>query len=195
MLLTGRPRARTPKLMASDLASLDLFKFHKAGGLVPGAVTRVRWPYPTAPLDITVRAESDRIMLSIDGAGEVPVRVEREAVYFGGLRPWLVCSICLARRRSLYIKDGCVGCRQCFGLCYRSRCEFWLSSPALRRAVKLRRRLGADVQPFAPLPPRPRYRTARNWYDNIVAEIHAHEAEALGMLANINSALAERKGR
>jgi hypothetical protein len=191
----GRPR--TPRMTTSDLLAVDIFKLHRAGGLVVGAVTRCHWPHPAAPLDVIVKAEHDAVTLSIAGAAEVSVRIEWElTTYFAGVRPWWACPRCLARRRFLHMQDGRVGCRgqQCFGLAYRSRCEFWSSSRALRRALALRRKLGAAVQPFGELPPRPRQHMAAKWYDRIVAEIRICEREAAGMLADMNGVLADWRG-
>ena len=187
----GRHAPREP---ADALAALDIFKLHRAGGLAVGAITRLRWPHPLAPLAVIVRAEAARVVLAVNGLDEVPVKIEREAVHFGGARPWFECPACARRRRNLYI-HGRVACRECFGLAYRSRLQFWPGARALRRALTLRRKLSADPHPFGALPERPLQHMAAKWYDRIVAEIGLCEAEALGALGAMNAALDKpRKG-
>lgn len=40
---------------------------------------------------------------------------------FGGLRLWFLCPKCNKRRGVLYLKDGEIACRICFGLKYKKQ--------------------------------------------------------------------------
>ncbi len=74
--------------------------------------------------------------------------------YFGGSRPWLVCPQCGARRLRLYEHGGLIACRACLGLSYACRRERrrWR---VVRRARKLRLRLGGGPNLLLPCPERP----------------------------------------
>lgn len=66
---------------------------------------------------------------------------------FGGMRPWLCCPECSARRGVLFVVDEGVGCRRCFGLTYRStRVTAYLRRVQSRRKkiAALEARLGPD---------------------------------------------------
>jgi hypothetical protein len=147
---------------AFDLPSLDIYEFRKTGGLVSGAA---------------------QVVLCIANIGELPISIDWEAVYYGGARPWWLCPECLKRRRFLRVRGGRAACVACFGLVYRR--VYWspLRSRALRRAAKLRARIGADVRPFSAFPSSPRQHRAAKWYARVVEEIRLCEREALGAFA------------
>jgi hypothetical protein len=82
-----------------------------------------------------------------------------------------------------------LACRRCSRLDYSSR-HLHRSVPGLNRLRYLRRKLGLELRPFAPIPPRPSSHTR---YNRIVAEIRALEAGLVGHLrADINDVLARR---
>jgi hypothetical protein len=111
---------------------------------------------------------------------EVPALVEWEPVNYGTRpRPWWRCT-CGARRQFLYLKDGRLVCRGCAGLTHASRWVTRQCERALRRAVKLRKRLDADIRPFTSFPPPPKHYKAKQVYNRITAEIIRCEAEAIG---------------
>jgi hypothetical protein len=58
------------------------------------------------------------------------------------------------------------------------------------RVARLRRKIGAEPFPFAPLPPRPP--RARWRYDAVVAKIEAEEAKLAGAFAGLAEALEAR---
>jgi hypothetical protein len=160
-----RPRSRPRPAATSDVPAVDVY----ALGLRPGA---------------------GRAVLRIAGRA-MPVSIEWEQ-YLDGVRvrPWFRCA-CGSRRRFLHVQEGRASCRQCLGLVYRSRCQSWASARALRRAVKLRRKLGADEVPFGDLPPRPWHHWPAKRYDRLVREIAACEREALGAIAPVYAALSK----
>jgi hypothetical protein len=163
----------TPRKMADGLARADIFSLHRAG------LTGV---------------EADRIVLGT-GAGEVVVLLDWESVHFGGARPWFLCPGCSSRRRFLRLYDGRIGCTACLGLIYASPYRRWTGSLPLRRAARLRRRLGIDVTPFSAIPSRPRRwstRPSRKW-ESIAREIERCEAEVLGAIGPAYIALTKAR--
>ena len=99
------------------------------------------------------------------------------------------CPKCGRDCYRLYQVADAWACRKCGGLDYSSRHEH-RSIPKYARILYLRRRINAELRPFAPLPPVPRQRVAR--YHKIVAEIAALESNLIGYLGNINSDLKRR---
>jgi hypothetical protein len=80
----------------------------------------------------------------------------------------------------VYLCDP-IACRKCLRLDYASR-HLYRRTPAVHRVARLRRKLGADPRPFAPLPPR-RPGRSRAYHEKLVAMIHDEEmklAEHLG---------------
>jgi hypothetical protein len=159
----GYPRSY--RMMADGLPRVDIFKLNREGLL---------------------GVEAPSIML-----GKVQVSLDWEAVNFGSARPWFLCPTCTTRRRFLWLYDGRIGCTACLGLAYASPCRRWAGSLPLRRAARLRRRLGVDERPFSALPPKPRGRRGRpagSWGD-IVQEIRLCEREALGAIGPAHAVL------
>jgi hypothetical protein len=182
--MPGPPRQKL--LNVEAVPALNVHQLYHAGALVLGTVTRWQWPNLIA----ITRAEIGRILLAVDGGLEVPVLIDWVPAYLGGDRPYFECPGCGARRWDLYLQADIVACRICLCLDYASRHEWW--SPALRQAIKLRRRLGAEPGLLAPLPPRPRHYKRRQGYDRLVARIQAKEARAVAELQQTVSELARR---
>jgi hypothetical protein len=143
---------------------------------------------------------------TLEAAGELPFGASRIVVAFGqsqqvlqiarlpGTRGgdyalWL-CG-CGKRRRHLYLKDGRWACRSCHSLHYASRHDSW--SPPMRRAAKLRARMGGAPLPFGDLPPRPRRYPQNRHYDKLLPHLLAAEAAALARLGALNEAAEERQ--
>src|SRR5215813_15432770 len=63
--------------------------------------------------------------------------------------PWFECPLCGRRCRHVYLLDP-IACRRCHRLDYASR-HLYRQTPAVHRVARLRRKLGADLRPFAPL--------------------------------------------
>jgi hypothetical protein len=82
------------------------------------------------------------------------IRVQWTYCHFGGWRPWMTC-LCGRRVGKLYIGNGCLACRQCGGLKYKSQ-RLGRRGLLHLKAVRIRQRLGDDGRPgIDPLPPRP----------------------------------------
>jgi len=148
---------------------------------------KVAAPPATSPLG---RLARETLTLLVDGV-EVSVEVERQERPRGGCQGYWCCPRCERRCCALFIVEGALACRVCHHLDYRSR---HILHPALIRAVKLRRRLGAVPGLLSPLPPRPP-RWSRAYYGRLVAELAQQEAIIAGMLDGIVRALKRRKGR
>ena len=84
--------------------------------------------------------------------------------------------ICDGSRYALYVVHGQLTCRVCAKLMYRYKRAPLRHASVLRRATKLRRRLGGVL--FGPPPPRPD-RVRRDYYARWLAELSAWEVRAL----------------
>ncbi len=80
----------------------------------------------------------------------------------GGKRPWFLCPSCGRRCGVLYSSGSRIICRRCGGLSYESQNE---PRPfrALRKALKIRGRLGGSANMTDPFPSRPRYKHRRTY--------------------------------
>jgi hypothetical protein len=72
-------------------------------------------------------------------------------------------------------------CRRCADLDYISR-HLHRSTPGVHQVVRLRRKIGADQRPFAPLPERPEHHVR---FHRIVARIRNEEAGLVEHLGSI----------
>lgn len=88
---------------------------------------------------------------------EEPVSLERTACNFGGERPWFICPgvACGRRVAVLYGLGKYFLCRHCYDLSYSSQRRD-KKDRALRRAQKIRIRLGGSVAMTEPFPKRPK---------------------------------------
>jgi hypothetical protein len=99
---------------------------------------------------------------------------------------WFLCPRCGQRCRHVYLPE--LACRKCLKLDYSSRHRH-RSVPGLARLKWLRRLIGVDERPFAPLPERPRHHLR---YNRIAEEIRALEVGLVGHLGEINQVLERR---
>ena len=136
---------------------------------------------------ITARAEEGRLVLSYNyrrhgdewQSVEEPVPIVRVPCPFGGSRPYFLCPgvvngvTCGRRAAKLHGLGRYFLCRHCYRLAYGSQSEGgW--DRALRRANKIRQRLGGD--PGMAFPDRPKGMWRRT-YDRL--RDNAFEAEIL----------------
>ena len=80
----------------------------------------------------------------------------------GGKRPWFRCPSCGRRCGVLYSLGSRIICRKCGGLSYESQYEPKYFG-ALRKALKIRGRLGGSANMTEPFPSRPRYMHRRTY--------------------------------
>ena len=111
--------------------------------------------------------------------------IDRTVCHYGGTRTWFSCPSCNARKAILYCASKRFLCRQCYGLSYSSQNEVY-ADRMIRKARKLRSKLGASMNLRLPISERPRgmYRTTfermiRQDQDNVRHVIGAYSQRLL----------------
>ena len=144
---------------------LDLASIAREGWLRPGGSGTVRWwrgERETSSIGWAVDGEAGiatalELHYAVDGE-EVRYRVPIAwtPCHFGGQRPWFVCpgEGCGRRVGVLYGRRFFL-CRGCHDLAYESTRED-PGERALRKARKIRERLGGSANLLTPLPPKPK---------------------------------------
>ncbi len=99
----------------------------------------------------------------------------------GGRRPWFLCPSCSRRCGVLYSIRSRIFCRLCAGLSYASQNE-QRGFRALRKAQKIRVRLGGSANMTKPFPGRPRYMHQRT-YQRLRHQYEAAMEQYLGGMA------------
>jgi len=190
---SGRWKDRERKTLESYLM-LDVDQLSKTGCLQPGWSGTCQWTEGNEVVSINLRAEGERLRLSY------PLRVgDREwrdvtdtiaivhlPCRFGGSRAYFICpgprgTDCGRRITKLRLSHRYFLCRHCNPVAYACQYEQpW--KRALRRANKLKQRLGMGVELAEPLPEKPKGMWARTYgrlLDEILqAEMLANEAQA-----------------
>ena len=194
--------------------SIDVNRLHREGCLHAGWMGGWQWNQGAEKVaSINLRAEPDWLHLSyrVRIAGgewdniEEPVRVVRVPCRFGGARPYFICPgvvndiACGRRVAKLHGPGRYFLCRHCYRLAHASQSEgTWDRS--LRRANKIKQRLGGDPGMAAPFPPNPKGMWRRT-YDRLReeafdAEMRAEEAfeiNAARLLARIETPSPKRR--
>ncbi len=106
--------------------------------------------------------------------------IDRAACNYGGTRTWFLCPNCNARKAILYCASKRFLCRQCYGLNYTCQNEVY-PDRMIRKARKLRSKLGAPMDLSQPISERPHgmYRTTferliKQDQDNIKSVVGAY---------------------
>jgi hypothetical protein len=190
---SGRRKDRARKTLESYLM-LDVNQLSEKGCLRSGCSSTCQWILGNEVASINLRAEADRLHLSYTlpiGHGEWQNMVETIPIVhlccrFGGSRAYFICpgpggTDCGRRIIKLHLSRRYFLCRHCNQLAYASQYERpW--QRALRRANKLRQRLGIAVGIAEPFPDKPKGMWVRTFgclLDEILqAEILANEAQA-----------------
>jgi hypothetical protein len=170
--------------------SIDVNRLRKSGCLAPGWSGGWQWTRDGEKVAwIRIRAEANRLHLSYrvrSGGGDwqdvdEPVALVRVPCRFGGSRPYFVCPgvlngvHCGRRVAKLSGPGRYFLCRHCYRLAHASQSEGgW--DRALRRANKIRQRLGGDAGMAAPFPTKPKGMWRRT-YERLRGQ--AFEAEML----------------
>jgi hypothetical protein len=170
--------------------TIDVNWLHREGRLQPGWTGRLRWTSDGAVVAaIKLRAEADGIHLTyrvrVGGEWEnvaETVRIVRLPCRFGGARPYFICPgavngvTCSRRVAKLYGPGRYFLCRHCFRFVCGSQSEnVW--DRKLRRANKIRQRLGGDPDVAAPFPPKPKGMWRRT-YERLREQAFAAEMQA-----------------
>ncbi len=177
--------------------SIDVNRLHKTGCLRAGWAGGWQWTRDGEKVvSINLRADYDRLHLTYRmriGSGEwedvaETVRIICVPCRFGGERPYFVCPgvvngiACGRRVAKLHGPGRYFLCRLCYRLAHASQGEgAW--DRTLRRANKIRQRLGGDPGMAAPFPAKPKGMWRRTYErlreQGFNAEMLADEAFAL----------------
>jgi len=184
---SGRWKDRTRKTVDSCW-TLDIIQLSEKGCLQPGFRSTCQWIIGNEVFSINLRAEVERLHIRYKVRGEnmvgaIPLVHVR--CRFGGSRPYFICpgdgAYCKRRVTKLHLSHRYLLCRHCNQLAYASQYEqSW--ERALRRANKLKQRLGIGVGIADPFPEKPKGMWTRTYgclLDEILqAEILAHKAQS-----------------
>jgi hypothetical protein len=177
-----------------SIRSIDVNQLHRAGCLAAGWKGNWAWTRDGEQVAyINLRAKENSLQLSyrvrIAGGDwedvDETVPIVHNRCSYGGSRPYFICpgvvngTTCAQRVLKLYGSGRYFLCRHCYKLSYTSQSEEgW--DRALRRANKIRQRLGGEPGMAAPFPNRPKgmwrrtYERLRN--QSVQAEMIADEA-------------------
>ena len=191
---SGRRKNRVRKTVES-YCMLDVNQLREMGCLRPGWSGACQWTDGNEVTSINLRAEVKRLHLSYTvrvGDGERQDMTETIPIVhlrcrFGGTRAFFICpgpgdgADCGRRITKLHLLQCYFLCRHCNQLAYASQYEQpW--KRALRRASKLKQRLGVGGGIAEPLPDKPKGMWTRTYgclLDEILqAEMLASEAQA-----------------
>lgn len=181
---------RSRRATVQDTPQLCLASLKRAGVLEPGACRICRWSIAGREIaSIGVHGEIAGLRLVYaTGSGANRRRVEdrinilSRPCRFGGARPFFCCPRCGAAVLSLYLCSTRFLCRHCADLTYPTQRERGRDR-RLRRANKLRRRLGGEEGAFNGAPERPRGMWTRT-YQRLAAELERHDQAALEELVD-----------
>jgi hypothetical protein len=179
------------KITTDECRSLDIRRFHREGLLKPGHW--FSWSWRRAEQEVAsvgALVYEDKLVLSYrsKSGGEwedvrEPVSLEWTPCNFGGERPWFVCpgavngKRCGRRVAILYGPGKYFLCRHCYDLRYESQRED-KKDRALRRAQKVRQRLGGSANILESFPERPKG-MHHDTYMRLFREHHEAEMEHL----------------
>ena len=135
-----------------DCAKLDMRDWTRWGVFRSG----IQYTVLDAGRGIQVEVEISRnhVELSWGRSSSQVIELERTPCNFGGRRVWFLCPRCGRRMQVLYLKLGYWMCWRCTRLIYGSQAESQLYR-MMRRAQKLRRKLGGPTSLLYPFPQRP----------------------------------------
>ena len=171
-----------------DYHAVDVRHYARQGFLTPGASCCTRWyrgERETGSLGVVAGQDCLLLSYQVGSGGGQPTfvcqRIEMEYTFphFGGQRPWFTCPQCGRRCAKLYGGSPFL-CRQCRGLAYQSQRE-GQSGRELRRAQRIRERLGGAPSIALPFPPRPKGMHNKT-YRKTRAEAEALEQAAWGTI-------------
>jgi len=151
------------------------------------AVQRIGPPLARGSLGDLAR---ERVQFVVGGV-EVGVEVERQPRPNGGAIGYWRCPHCDRRCCALFIVSGVLRCRKCHSLTYRSQHTL---NPALTRAAKLRRKLGAAFGLLSRIPPRPPH-WRRDYWARTLADLAAAESVIGELLGATLREVKRRKAR
>ena len=164
---SGNRHRLDKKTTTGECTGLDVRKLYRDGLLEPGTSFRSSWSRAGKETgSIGGFVSRDQVILSYShrsrqGAEWENVKelvpLEWTPCNFGGERPWFVCPgvACGRRVAILYGPGKYFLCRHCYDLRYESQRKD-KKDRALRRARKIRQRLGGSANMLEPFPERPK---------------------------------------
>ena len=180
------------KTTTEECHRLDVRNLYREGLLRPGCCFRSSWSRAgKETASIRGFVYRDRVVLSyrhrrgLGGEWEdvkEPVSLEWTPCNFGGERPWFVCPgiACGRRVAVLYGPGKYFLCRHCYDLRYESQRED-KKDRALRRAHKIRTRLGGSANMMELFPERPKGMHLDTYMKLFWQHDEAHREELAGM--------------
>ena len=210
---SGRPSG-SGRTKVETCRSIDVNRLHKLGCLRADWTGGLQWTRDGDQVaSINLRAEADWLHLSYRvrvGGGDwediaETVRIVRVPCRFGGARPYFLCSglingvACGRRVVKLHGPGRYFLCRHCYRLAHTSQSEgAW--DRTLRRASKIRQRLGGEPGTAAPFPPKPKGMWRRTYQRlcerSLEAEMRADEGfviRAERLRAHVNHPARKRR--
>jgi hypothetical protein len=138
---------------------LDMRFLHRNDWLRPGLSFTLSWSWrgePTASIGVTTNPDAIRLSYSTKDGEQVEelVDLDRTPCTYGGTRPWFLCPKC-GRRVGVLFAGRRFWCRHCHGIAYAVENEDKISR-LLRRANKLRERVGAKAGTAYPVTFKPK---------------------------------------
>jgi hypothetical protein len=177
------------KTTTDECQTIDVRYLHRNGLLQPGRSFSLRWSRTDRETgSIGGVAHDGRVIFFYrhrrgmggewEGVKET-VPLEWTPCNLGGERPWFICpgAGCGRRVAVLYGPGKYFLCRHCYDLRYESQREDKMHH-ALRRAQKIRKRLGGSTSMTEPFPEKPK---GMHWrtYERLWWEHHEGEMEQL----------------
>ena len=188
------------KSTTDDYRRLDVRRLAREGMLRPGHWGGCQWTrHGEVVASIQMRAEEDRVILMYrhrDGDGDwkderYPVLIERTPCPLGGSRPWFICPAVGCGRRVAILYGGTIfACRHCHRLAYTSTRDD-PGGRAIRRADRLRARLGWEPGIINPQGEKPKW---MRWhtFDRLVEQHEQLVIRSMSALA-VKMGLLERR--
>ena len=197
---SGRPSG-SGHVKVESCRSLDVNRLHQEGCLRSGWCGNWQWQRDGKLVAwINLRADQDQLHLTYRvriGGGDweevmESILIVRVACRYGGARPYFMCpgvvnsQPCRRRVAKVYGPGRYFLCRRCNRLSYASQCEGGLDR-ALRRANRIRLRLGGETGLVSPFPERPKGMWGQTYErlkrQSSEAEMRAEEAMDLRLVA------------
>jgi len=178
------------KVTVEECLSLDVNRWYREGLLTPGLSFGRVWRRDNEDEEeasISVRTYLDAVELSYtiwpgtEDAEKVRyiVPITWTECNYGGRRPWFVCpnTRCGRRVGKLYLGGKYFLCRHCYDLAYESQRED-RAYRLMRKAQKIRRRLGGSLALESPFPDKPK---GMHWntYRRLLREIEEAECGSI----------------